>query len=253
MRPESCKLLDEVVLLLQTAPRVTVLTGAGISAESGVPTFRGSSGLWRNYRHENLATFEAFSRNPVTVWEWYEHRRQVVAQARPNEGHRILSKWEKILRRFSLITQNVDGLHEQAGSTALVPLHGSIWELQCLKNCIESPAHWTDRTTPLDPLPPLCPGCGGIARPNVVWFGESLDPKNIQTAIEGSLCDVFLSIGTSAVVRPASEFVKQAKRNGAISVELNLDRTVISEVVDITVQESAVASLLYLDAGLNQQ
>ena len=250
MRSETRRLLDEAVAHLQKAVRVTVLTGAGISAESGVPTFRGSRGLWRNSRPEELASPEAFLNDPLHVWKWYQHRRKLISQTQPNVGHRILASWSSIFQGFSLITQNVDGLHERAGSSTLIPLHGSIWNVRCLRNCMGSPAYWTDTSVPLKTLPPLCPNCSGIARPDIVWFGESLNAKNIQTALAASQCDVFLSVGTSAVVQPASEFVKHAKRNRAFTVEINLERTAISDFVDISVQDKAGACLRYLDARL---
>jgi len=250
MRSESHKLLDTVVLYLRNAARVTVLTGAGISAESGVSTFRGSGGLWRDSRPEDLATTHAFMNDSLRVWQWYEYRRELISQAKPNAGHRVLAKWKTTFQTFSLITQNVDGLHERAGSRDLIPLHGSIWKVRCLNNCIKSPASWTDKSVPFNRLPPLCPDCGSIVRPDVVWFGESLDYKNIEAAFEASRCDVFLSIGTSALVRPASEFVKYAKSNGSFTVELNLERTTISDYVDISVHDKAHTSLCYLDEGL---
>ena len=164
--------LAELGRRINDARRVTILTGAGVSAASGVPTFRGSGGLWRTYRAEDLATPAAFHRNPELVWEWYDWRRGSIALCRPNPAHEVLAR---LSRRtgVTLITQNVDGLHELAGADDVIRLHGSIWRLRCALDCGEAPASWEDRRTPLPELPPRCPSCGGYAAPGggVVWRG----------------------------------------------------------------------------------
>jgi len=213
---------------LKQSARIVALTGAGISAESGVPTFRGADGLWKQYRAEELATPQAFDRNPDLVWEWYNWRRGLVAEKKPNPGHLALAALEKIRPGFTLITQNVDGLHLLAGSHNVLEIHGSIWRVRCpaCGDCSE------DRTNPLPPLP-LCPKCGGLLRPDVVWFGESLDPSLLETSFQvAALTEVMLVIGTSAIVQPAASLAWQAKSSGAWVVEINIDRTPFSSQAD---------------------
>jgi len=213
---------------LEEARSVAVLTGAGVSAESGVPTFRGAGGLWKQHRAENLATPEAFARDPKLVWEWYNWRRSVLAEVKPNPGHFALAEIEKRSRVFTLITQNVDGLHELAGSRNVLRLHGSIWNVRCLDCGRET----TDRRVPLPEIPPKC-ACGGMLRPGVVWFGEAL-PSDVwqkaEVAVRGA--DVFLVIGTSAVVYPAAGLAQVAKASGARVVEINIAETPLTGVID---------------------
>ncbi|MFN3929596.1 MAG: SIR2 family NAD-dependent protein deacylase, partial [Thermoflexus sp.] len=167
---------------MEFGPRVVALTGAGISAESGVPTFRGPDGLWGRYRPEDLATPEAFARDPVRVWEWYAWRREVIARAQPNPAHRTLAEMEMALPGFVLITQNVDGLHQQAGSRRVIELHGNLWRVRCVK---EGRA-WVDRRVPLPEIPPRCPTCGAWLRPDVVWFGEPIPSEAWQLAVQAA-------------------------------------------------------------------
>jgi NAD-dependent deacetylase len=224
--------LAVVAARLRDADRVTVLTGAGVSAASGVPTFRGDGGLWRTYRATDLATPEAFERNPTLVWEWYDWRRQVIAACEPNEAHRILARWSE-RPGFTLITQNVDGLHERAGTRDVLRFHGSIWHVRCHGGCTGSPASWLDETVPYPSLPPPCPHCRGIIRPDVVWFGEPIDPKVFARCAAATQCELFLAIGTSAVVFPAAGLVFEAKRHGAYTVEVNVETTPASSHVDL--------------------
>ena len=215
MSPKDC---------IASAERVSVLTGAGISAESGIPTFRGAGGLWRNFRAETLATPDAFTHDPKLVWEWYDWRRGIVAAAEPNAGHRALVLLEDRVPQFTLITQNVDGLHERAGSRNVLRLHGSIWHLRCVRCHTET----KDLRVPLPELPPACP-CGGMLRPGVVWFGEGLPERvwdNAQRAVAEA--DVVLVVGTSAVVYPAASLVPMAARAGAKIIEINIDETPLS-------------------------
>jgi len=185
---------------IAAARSIAVLTGAGISAESGIPTFRDAGGLWKNFRAEDLATPQAFARDPKLVWEWYDWRRSLIAKAEPNAGHRALAELEKRAPNFSLITQNVDGLHDRAGSTRLLKLHGDIRILRCTRCGHER----QDPRPSLSDLPPRC-DCGGIQRPGVVWFGENLPPEIWTQAEEAaSAAEVFLVVGTSAIVYPDS-------------------------------------------------
>jgi len=222
---------------LKTAKRVTILTGAGVSAASGVPTFRGSGGLWRQFRAEDLATPEAFARDPVLVWEWYAWRRELIAGCQPNRAHEVIADWSKTFARCTVVTQNVDDLHVRAGTANLIRVHGSLWELSCWRGCGAPP--WRDESVPLRPLPPSCPACGGPARPGVVWFGESLPPEAVDAAVRACDCDVFLTVGTSAIVYPAAGLVHDAKRRGAFTAELNLEPTPASGVVDVAIHGPA--------------
>ena len=207
---------------------MAVLTGAGVSAESGVPTFRGAGGLWKRQRAENLATPEAFARDPKFVWEWYDWRRSVLAGLKPNPGHYALAELEKRTPDFTLITQNVDGLHELAGSVNVLRVHGSIWMLRCLACGSEQ----EDRRASLPEIPPRC-SCGGMLRPGVVWFGEPL-PAAVWRAAEAAAraCDLLLVIGTSAVVYPAAGLAHLAKSSGARVVEINVAETPLSRQID---------------------
>jgi NAD-dependent deacetylase len=215
--------LDLAAASIGAARRLTVLTGAGVSAASGVPTFRGASGLWRQHRAEDLATPNAFARDPGFVWEWYDWRRALISQCAPNRAHEVLAAWSHRHSEFALVTQNVDGLHERAGTLNLTRLHGSIWSLRCWSGCGASP--WTDRRVPLSPLPPRCPACGGLARPDVVWFGELLDPADLARADHACRCDVFVVVGTSAVVYPAAGLADVARSRGALVIEINVEPT----------------------------
>jgi len=229
---------DSLVGRLRDAHRVTILTGAGVSAASGVPTFRGGDGLWRNFRPEDLATAAAFRRDPFLVWEWYRWRRGRIAQCEPNAAHHVIAAWST-RDGCRVVTQNVDDLHVRAGTARLVRLHGSIWELKCWDACGQEP--WRDAIDSQGC--PRCPACGGLARPAVVWFGESLDPVDIEAALDACGCDVFLSVGTSAVVYPAAGLVHEARRRGALTVEVNVEVTPASPVVDISIQGAAEAIL----------
>ncbi len=210
---------------LRAAHRVTALTGSGISAESGVPTFRDAqTGLWSNYPPEDLATPEAFRKNPRMVWEWYAGRRQRIAQVRPNAGHLALACMEALYPGFTLVTQNVDGLHQQAGSRNVIELHGNLQRTKCFdENLPVETWHETGDN------PPRCPRCGGLLRPDVVWFGEQLPAEALRAATQAAKnSEVFFSIGTSSLVEPAASLSYLALQAGACLIEINPNRTPLS-------------------------
>ncbi len=223
--------IKELKEKLWQAKHVTVLTGAGISAESGVPTFRGEGGLWKQFRAVDLATPEAFSRNPKLVWEFYNWRRELLAPLSPNPGHFALAEVERRIPHFTLITQNIDGLHEKAGSSNIIELHGNIWKVRCTRcqRVID------DRRVPLPELP-ACESCGSLLRPHVVWFGEMLAPQVLNAAYEAiGNSDLMIVTGTSGTVQPAASMGAQAKRNGASVAEINFEPTPLSDLYDISI------------------
>jgi len=224
---------------LVQAKSVSVLTGAGISAESGVPTFRGEGGLWRNYRAEDLATPEAFRRDPGLIWEWYNMRREKIALLSPNMAHKALASFEKKTADFTLITQNVDGLHEEAGSKNILELHGNIWKVRCTGCGKVAENH----DLPIDILP-RCRDCGGLLRPHIVWFGEMLSTDIINEAYAAlERCDILLVVGTSGVVQPAASMASMARQAGAYVVEVNIEATPNSQAVDEAVKGKAAEIL----------
>lgn len=220
---------------LARAERVAVLTGAGISAESGVPTFRGADGIWKNHQATELATPEAFARDPRLVWEFYNWRRGLIGKVTFNAAHKALVDLEDRIPRFTLITQNVDGLHLLAGSRNLLEIHGNLWKVRCTR-CGRVAL---DRSLDMGTLPE-CGDCGGLLRPHVVWFGESLDPETLYSAIEASRkSQVMLVIGTSALVQPAASLGMEARAAGAKVVEINLEPTAQSGTMDYALHGKA--------------
>lgn len=220
---------------LMNAESVAVLTGAGISAESGVPTFRGEGGLWRNYRATDLATPEAFERDPELVWEFYNWRRKLIGGVQCNAAHHALARLENLIAKFTLITQNVDGLHFQAGNRNVLEIHGSIWRVRCTRCHLTT----TDRSPNLGPRP-VCGSCGGLLRPAVVWFGEALNPEILGKAVEAvRSCQVMLVIGTSSIVQPAASLSLEAKSGGAVVAEINLEATPHSRFMDFALHGKA--------------
>jgi NAD-dependent protein deacetylase/lipoamidase len=237
-------MLSSVRDWIKNARSIAVLTGAGISAESGIPTFRDAGGLWKNFRAEDLATPQAFARDPKFVWEWYDWRRSLIAKAEPNAGHRALAELEKRAAHFTLITQNVDGLHDRAGSRHILKVHGDIWTLRCTLCGLER----HEPRPSLPDLPPHC-NCGGLERPGVVWFGESLPPDIWSQAEQAAAAaDLFLVIGTSASVYPAAGLVHLAKAAGAKVVEVNPAETSVSGMVDFSWRVPAAEALPQLIA-----
>ena len=238
---------EQLVTALRDARHVCVLTGAGVSAESGVPTFReAQTGLWENFRPEDLATPEAFERDPKTVWEWYVWRRELVAKAEPNPAHLALAELERMKEDFKLITQNVDGLHQRAGSTEVVEFHGNITRNKCFREGVI-----VNGCEDTSSVPPGCPSCGGPLRPDVVWFGEAIPTAALTSAFEAAeRCELFLSIGTSSLVQPAAGLAEIALRSGARVVEINLDSTPLSSLADHSLRGPAGDILPALLKGL---
>lgn len=219
----------ELIRFLTKATRVVALTGAGVSQESGLHTFRDAqSGLWAQYRPEDLATPRAFARDPKLVWDWYAHRRQAARGAQPNAGHYALAEMERKIPEFTLITQNVDGLHHAAGSKNILELHGNILNVRC-SECGAFADDWQEEPG----VVPRCAKCNGLLRPNVVWFEESLPREQLEAAIHAACsCQVFFSIGTSGVVLPAASLARAAKDEGAVVVEINAEPTPLTSKVD---------------------
>jgi NAD-dependent deacetylase len=225
-----------LISALRDAGRVVALTGSGISAESGVPTFReAQTGLWERYDPQELATPEAFARGPHLVWEWYEWRRNLVAKAEPNPGHRALAELERCIPGFTLVTQNVDGLHERAGSRDAIEVHGNILRSKCsLEDEVVQPEEHDDC------VPPRCARCGAFLRPDVVWFGEMLPAGALEAASEAAReCELFLSIGTSSLVYPAAALPYEALENGATVVEVNPSETPLTPHADYSLRGPA--------------
>lgn len=244
IKTELAPLID----ILNKTQRIAVLTGAGISAESGIPTFRGEEGLWKTYRAEELATLSAFIRDPGLVWEWYDWRRGIIGSKDFNPGHEVLAGWEKLFPTFHVITQNIDGFHQKAGSFNILELHGNIWKLRCTEEGTVIEEH----STPLAEIPPRCPNCGALLRPHVVWFGESLDASILQRAFAlSSSCEVMFVVGTSAVVQPAASLPLSASESGAIVVEINPDPTPITPYVDFSFRGKAAEILPKIDSELS--
>ena len=230
-------MFESVTKKIRDAKKIVFVTGAGISQESGIPTFRGKEGLWRNHDAMKLATINAFYDDPKLVWEWYNERRKNIFSAEPNLGHKVIAKLEKFVK-VVVLTQNIDGLHQRAGSTEVLELHGSIVKIKCtvcdFKNEI---------LTEFTRIPPLCK-CGNILRPDVVWFGESL-PQEVwqQAMIHASNCDAMIVVGTSLAVSPANTLPMYAKQNKATLIEINPEETIMSSDMDLSIRSTSVMTL----------
>ena len=214
---------------LRIANNVVALTGAGVSQESGIPTFRqAQTGLWEKYDPQQLATPQAFQRNPQLVWAWYQWRRSLIAEAAPNEGHMALAALEKRIAGFTLITQNVDGFHQQAGSSRVIELHGNIRRNKCFECGAQDGGNYSGATEP-----PRCAHCDGLLRPDVVWFGEQLPASAIVAGLDAAeKAEIFLAIGTSGLVYPAASLPQIAKQNGALLIEINPGETALTRLAD---------------------
>lgn len=230
-------MFDSLADKLRDAEKIVFVTGAGISQESGIPTFRGKDGLWRKYDAMKLATIEAFCENPKLVWEWYEERRSNIMAAKPNAGHLAIAELEK-LKSVHVLTQNIDGLHQRAGSKQVYELHGSIITIKCTVCDFKD-----TMTTSFSQLPPICK-CGNILRPDVVWFGEPLPQTVWQDAMkQASYCDVMIVVGTSLAVSPANLLPVYAEQNGATLIEVNPEETLMSAEMDLSIRSSAAKAL----------
>jgi len=222
---------------IKNVDKIVVVTGAGISQESGIPTFRGKDGLWRNYDAMKLATIDAFYDNPKLVWEWYNERRKNIFQAQPNQGHKAIAELEKYAQ-VTVLTQNIDGLHQKAGSSKVLELHGSIITIKC------SVCDYKEEIlTEISNLPPLCK-CGNILRPDVVWFGEIL-PQNVwkNAIVFASQCDLMIVVGTSLVVSPANTLPIYAKQNNSFLIEINPENTDMSTDMDLVIKNTSAVAL----------
>jgi NAD-dependent deacetylase len=237
--------IREAAKVISRAQYLVALTGAGISKESSIPTFRGEDGLWRNYDAMELATPSAFARNPTLVWEWYEWRQGLISECDPNPAHNTLVHWENRGLLKTLITQNVDGLHIRAGSSNVLEVHGDLWSLKCT-----SCDHRGRLNKPASGIP-ICPKCSSNLRPDVVWFGESLDREIMgQVYTELERADVCIVIGTSAYVQPAASFPLIVKQRGGIVIEVNIEETMLTAVADFHLSGKAGEILPTLDEQL---
>lgn len=215
--------------IFRSAKHVVVLTGAGISVEGGVPTFRGKGGLWDKYDVDEYATAEALANRPENVWEMHHELRKTVAECKPNPAHYTIAKMEEYFSDFKVVTQNVDNYHQDAGSTDVIELHGNIWK----DKCMDEGKVTVNKKLPIKELPPKCDSCGAMLRPDVVFFGEALDPEVLSKAIQAAeFCDLMFVIGTSAVVQPAASLPFIAKQHNAVVVEVNIEATSVSFIAD---------------------
>lgn len=246
-------------ILLEDARSILVLTGAGISAESGIPTFRGEGGLWRTHKPEDLATPEAFRRDPRLVWEWYGWRRELIARCRPNPGHRALAGWAMISAGVTLVTQNVDGLHEAAARDVAdgreperafpIELHGSLFRVRCTRCTYHAPDRGVVDASGHAALP-HCPQCSALLRPDVVWFGESLDTVLLDRALRAAEdAEICLGVGTSALVHPAASLPLATLRAGGKLVEINPDPTVLTTLATVSLRANSGETLQRLLLG----
>jgi NAD-dependent deacetylase len=230
-RPDDS--LQTAARALARSARLAVFTGAGVSKESGIPTFREpETGLWARYDPMQLATPEAYREDPAFVWSWYEHRFGVTAQAEPNPGHRAIAELEQVLPKVVVITQNIDGLHQRAGSSHVIELHGTMYSFRCIEG-LHSGYRWEDFADQRE-KPPRCPECGGFLRPEVVWFGEGLPPDALNAAQQlRAACDVMLVVGTSGVVYPAAAVPLIAREAGATVIDVNPEWDALARSCDL--------------------
>lgn len=239
---------DELQKILFSAKDAVALTGAGISAESGIPTFRGPEGLWSKLKPEELASFDAFLRNPDLVSQWYEHRRQITRESKPNPAHYALAEMERSFRTFTVVTQNIDNLHKRAGSKNVAELHGNIERNYCLRCGKRYDAEAFDRNGSFK-----CSECGGLIRPDIVWFGEMLPADQWSMAEKAVMkSDVMFVVGTSSVVYPAAELPMTMKRHGGKIVEVNTEKTPLTAFADFSFQGPASEILSDLETKIKE-
>ncbi|MCG2587109.1 SIR2 family NAD-dependent protein deacylase [Rhodohalobacter sulfatireducens] len=222
---------SSLVQAVKVAKEIFVVTGAGISQESGVPTFRSKGGWWKKLNPEKLATGRAFKDNPEKVWQWYDYRRKMLSEVEPNQAHKSIAQWEKSGKKVIILTQNVDNLHERAGSNNVFHIHGNIWQLKCLEN-----NHvYRDERPQLPELPPKCKYCQSICRPNVVWFDEDLEEElveQIEHLVGNSFFDLILSIGTTSYFDYIRKWTLKAAESKAMLIEINPEQTLLSGDAD---------------------
>lgn len=240
--------IERAAVWIAASKHTVVLTGAGVSKESGIPTFRDAlDGLWARYAPGELATPEAFARNPQLVWDWYAYRRETAEQCKPNPAHTALVELAKLLPKLIIVTQNVDRLHQQAGSTDVIELHGNLYEYRCSRNCQGDPTmvevlDYLAHTEARSGTVPTCPHCGANVRPAIIWFGEALPYANIERAFaEAQACDLMLVIGTSGLVNPAARLPEIARMKNAVIVDVNPQPDALASIVDYFLQDAAGA------------
>ncbi len=230
-------MIERLARFLEDAEHAIVFTGAGVSAESGIPTFRGRGGLWERFDPQKLATPEGFWEDPMEVWSWYKLRMELIARARPNPAHVVIARLQERGLVKTIITQNIDGLHQRAGARDVVELHGNIWRVRCTgPGC----RHRETLAEPPEEIPPRCPACGSLLRPDVVWFGEPLPFREWSRAVEeAERADLVLVVGTSGVVMPAGMIPYIVKRNGGVLVEINVEETGYTQMADLHIRGKA--------------
>jgi len=229
MDARELKIPSDILKRLRNAKNASVLTGAGVSAESGVPTFRGAGGIWEKYDYRKLATHEGFVEDPGLVWEWYQLRQVEIQKALPNPAHKTISEMEKHFSGFSVLTQNIDGMHKRAGNRSVVELHGNIWRMRCERDGLV-----VDLDSPVKDIPPLCQ-CGSVLRPDVVWFGEQLSTESVDIASKAAReSEVMFVVGTSAVVYPAAALPMITKNSGGLVIEVNVEPTDVTSYADLS-------------------
>jgi len=240
---------DRLLGKLMEADWVTAFTGAGVSAESGVPTFRGTGGIWARFKPEELASMDAFMRNPDLVWEWYAHRKRIIAEVQPNPGHVALAQMELLFAGFAVITQNIDNLHRRAGSATVHELHGNIER----NYCIGCGRRYSNAEVLAQKGVPRCTECGKAVRPDVVWFGEQLPLEEWERSVRAAQsADVFLSIGTSGIVYPAASLPQISRRSGAYLVEINPEPTPLTDIADEFLQGTSATILPLLVKAIEE-